>query len=132
MGRWFSHFRDSEFLISQIIYHKPNIRKSLIKRFPYIIIDECQDLSSTQLTILNCMVKDGLKVFFIGDLNQSIYKFREVEPGLITDFITNNNLVKLQLSNNFRSNQKIVDVFVRYSPTKLLETKSNIYTIALF
>lgn len=107
----FLTFRDSEFLILQIIHTKKNIRENIVKRFPYIIIDECQDLSPMQLIILNYLVKDGLKVFFIGDLNQSIYKFREVNPQLITEFIYRNNLAKLSLLNNFRSNQKIVDVF---------------------
>ena len=118
-GDGFLTFRDCELLILQIIYDKPNIRKNIIKRFPYILIDECQDLSPMQLIILNHLVNDGLKVFFIGDLNQSIYKFREVDPQLITKFIGEKKLVNLCLSNNFRSNQKIVDVFCKIFPNNI-------------
>jgi DNA helicase-2/ATP-dependent DNA helicase PcrA len=115
----FLTFRDSEYIILQIIHNKKTIREKFIKRFPYLLIDECQDLSPMQLIILNYLVKDGLKVFFIGDLNQSIYKFREVNPQLITEFINRNSLVKLSLLNNFRSNQKIVDVFRKVFPSSI-------------
>ncbi|HEY5536187.1 MAG TPA: ATP-dependent helicase [Ignavibacteria bacterium] len=110
-GDGFLTFRDCEYIILQILHNKQNIRKNIIKRFPYVLIDECQDLSPMQLIILNYLVEDGLNVFFIGDLNQSIYKFREVDPQRITEFIGENKLVNLHLSINFRSNQKIVDVF---------------------
>jgi len=116
----FLTFRDCELIILRIIHNKPNIRKNIIKRFPNILIDECQDLSPMQLIILNYLVKDGLKVFFIGDLNQSIYKFREVDPQLITNFISEYKLVNLRLSNNFRSNQKIVDVFCKVFPNTIV------------
>jgi DNA helicase-2/ATP-dependent DNA helicase PcrA len=116
----FLTFRDSEFLIFQIIEKKPKIKISLIKRFPNIIIDECQDLSPMQLVILYCLVKDGLKIHFIGDLNQSIYWFRDVDPQIIRNFIVANNLKVLYLSNNFRSNQKIVDVFCKVFPNTIV------------
>lgn len=119
-GDGFLTFRDSELLILEIIYNRQNIRKSIIKRFPYIIIDECQDLSPMQLIILDYLMKDGLKFFFIGDLNQSIYLFREVNPHLITNFIIDNRLINLPLSTNFRSNQKIVDVFCKVFPNNIV------------
>jgi len=116
----FLTFRDSEFLVLRIIHQKEGIRKKLIKRFPYLIIDECQDLSPMQLIILHSLVQDGLKVHFIGDLNQSIYKFREVKPKNISDFIDQEGLIKLKLINNFRSNQKIVDVFCKIFPGSIV------------
>ena len=88
----------------KILSNKQNIRNILIKRFPHIIIDECQDLSPMQLVILDYLVHNGLKIYFVGDLNQSIYKFREVDPQQITKFIITNKLINLRLSNNFRSN----------------------------
>jgi DNA helicase-2/ATP-dependent DNA helicase PcrA len=116
----FVTFRDCELIILRIFHSKKDIKKKFIKRFPTIIIDECQDLSPTQLVILQCLVREGLKIHFIGDLNQSIYKFREVNPGLITDFISKNNLIKLELTNNFRSNQSIVDTFCKIFPKNIV------------
>ena len=128
----FLTFRDCELIILQIIHNKPNIRKNIIKRFPHILIDECQDLSPMQLIILTYLVKDGLKVFFIGDLNQSIYKFREVDPQLITKFISENKLINLRLSNNFRSNQKIVDVFCKVFPNSIVGNEEQLLKNCLF
>ena len=46
----------------------------------------------------------------IGDLNQAIYSFKDAFPEVLTEHIQENGFEKLQLSNNFRSTQKIVDV----------------------
>ena len=116
----FVTFRDSELIILKIFYSKKEIKKKFIKRFPIIFIDECQDLSPTQLVILQCLVKEGLKIHFIGDLNQSIYKFREVNPELIIKFIDKYKLKKLELTNNFRSNQSIVDAFCKIFPKSIV------------
>jgi DNA helicase-2/ATP-dependent DNA helicase PcrA len=107
----FLTFRDCEYLTYKILKHNENIRKRLVKRFPYVIIDECQDLSPIQLTIISQLFLDGLKIHLIGDLNQSIYKFREVNPQLIQNFVANGSLNPLKLTNCYRSNQKIVNVF---------------------
>lgn len=128
----FLTFRDGELLILRIIMDNPKIRKSFIKRFPFIIIDECQDLAPIQLKILDYLVKDGLKVFLIGDLNQSIYKFREVEPKKISKFISDNKLVNLYLSNNFRSNQKIVDVLCEVFPNSIVGNEIQLLKNCLF
>ena len=45
----------------------------LSKRFPLIIIDECQDLSWVQLNILKKLQEQESTLHFIGDLNQAIY-----------------------------------------------------------
>lgn len=127
----FVTFRDCELIILKIFHSKKEIKKKFIKRFPIIIIDECQDLSPTQLVILQCLVKEGLKIHFIGDLNQSIYKFREVNPSLITDFIADNSLSKLGLTINFRSNQSIVDVFCKIFPKSILGKETTHFTTSL-
>ena len=116
----FLTFRDCEFIVINILVQNDGIKRKLIKRFPYLIIDECQDLSPMQLIILQYLIEGGMKVHFIGDLNQSIYKFREVRPKDVLDFITKQGLIKLPLTNNFRSNQNIVDVFEKIYPGNIL------------
>ncbi len=87
----FVTFKDSEFIILQIIKKKENLLNKFVKRFPLIIIDECQDLSPIQLLILQKLLNKGANLFFVGDLNQAIYKFREVNPDLIKQFINTNH-----------------------------------------
>lgn len=84
--------------------------KKLAKKFQLIIIDECQDLSFEQLNILKAMMLNGTKLHFVGDLNQAIYEFRDVDPNDIINFITNNGFREIQLTKNFRSCQKIVNI----------------------
>lgn len=84
--------------------------KKLAKRFQLIIVDECQDLSFEQLNILKAMMLNGTKLHFVGDLNQSIYEFRDVDPNDIINFITDNGFREIQLTKNFRSCQKIVNI----------------------
>ena len=82
----------------------------LVRRYPLIIIDECQDLSEEQLTILQAFADNGAKLHFIGDLHQAIYGFRDVEPVKVKNFVNNNNFTSFQLTRNFRSCQNIVDL----------------------
>ncbi|HDX8444966.1 TPA: ATP-dependent helicase [Aeromonas hydrophila] len=82
----------------------------LVKRYPLIIIDECQDLSEEQLTILQALANNGAILHFVGDLHQAIYGFRDVEPIKVTEFVTNNDFLHLKLTRNFRSCQNIINV----------------------
>lgn len=84
--------------------------KKIAKKFQLIIIDECQDLSFEQLNILKAMMLNGTKLHFVGDLNQAIYEFRDVDPNDIINFITDNGFREIQLTKNFRSCQKIVNI----------------------
>lgn len=108
----FATYRDIQYLaitaITQAKYQY--FLTLLVKRYPLIIIDECQDLSEEQLIILQVLANNGSKLHFIGDLHQSIYSFREVEPRKVEKFVLDNNFEKLQLSRNFRSCQNIVNL----------------------
>ncbi len=82
----------------------------LAKRYPIIIIDECQDLSDEQLFILKKLSDLGVKLHFIGDLHQAIYSFRDVDPIKVKHFVQENKFLQLQLTRNFRSCQNIIDL----------------------
>ena len=84
--------------------------QNLARRFPLIIIDECQDLSQIQLLILEKLTDVGVKLHFIGDLNQSIYEFRNSDPKIILDFINDLKFESFHLTKNHRSVQSIVNL----------------------
>ena len=73
------------------------------------MVDECQDLAFSQLQILHELHKHGTKLHFIGDLDQSIYKFRNIDPSETKLFIEQLGTKELRLSENYRSCQPIVD-----------------------
>ncbi|ELV8729017.1 UvrD-helicase domain-containing protein [Vibrio fluvialis] len=84
--------------------------QQLSQRYPLIIVDECQDLCFEQLVILQKLSDAGVKLHFIGDLHQAIYGFRDVDPQAVKQFVVDNNFLNLELTRNFRSCQKIINL----------------------
>ena len=58
--------------------------KDLAKRFDYILVDECQDTNRAQETIFSA-ISSGGNLFFVGDVKQSIYRFRQAMPELFLE-----------------------------------------------
>lgn len=108
-----STYADAEFICYFLLEKNESILLNLVKRFPYIIIDECQDLSINQLEILKLLHRKGSIIQFVGDNNQSIYEFKKVYVEKINAFIKHCKLTELLLTKNFRSNQKIVDISLK-------------------
>jgi len=108
----FSTYSDIELLAIKILNDGGlnNFSQNLASRFPLIIIDECQDLGEVQLSILYKLANFGVKLHFIGDLNQSIYKFRNCEPNNILEFTKTLGFELFPLTTNHRSVQPIVDL----------------------
>lgn len=108
----FTTYADAEFLCYYLLKNNTSILENIVKRFPIIVIDECQDLSNNQLEILKLLIQKGSIIHFVGDNNQSIYEFKKVYVEKINTFISENKLTERLLTKNFRSNQKIVNVSI--------------------
>lgn len=106
----FVTYQDVEYLSYSLLSEYKDASSLISKRFPVIIIDECQDLAWPQLQILQQLLDKGTIIHFIGDLNQGIYSFRKVDPEKVKQFADDNHFSKLLLTQNFRSLQPIVDV----------------------
>lgn len=82
-------------------------------RFESIFIDEYQDSSLLQEEIIR-LISRGDNVYMVGDVKQSIYKFRLADPDI---FVGKYNTfecdpdtgIRIDLNRNFRSRQKIID-----------------------
>lgn len=116
-------FSDMEHLALKILvkkYENGNIVKSEIakkyeNKFEEIAIDEYQDSNLVQEYILTS-VSRGNNIFMVGDVKQSIYKFRQARPKLFLDKYDSYKLDpvngedrKIQLFKNFRSRSNILD-----------------------
>ena len=97
------------------ILRKPEAAETLKRRFRYIFVDEYQDTNRIQETLISSIARHD-NVFRVGDVKQSIYKFRQAEPSIFEDlyrrFSDPGNVegTAIDLSMNFRSN----DATVRY------------------
>jgi len=86
------------------------------KKFMEILIDEYQDSNLVQESILTS-ISNGRNIFMVGDVKQSIYKFRQARPELFLDkyekYTIEDNIEgkgnKIQLFKNFRSRENILD-----------------------
>lgn len=94
---------------------KTEIAKRYSEKFVEVAIDEYQDSNEVQELILSS-VSNGKNTFMVGDIKQSIYKFRKACPKLFAEkyekySLEGNELgLKIQLFKNFRSRQNILDV----------------------
>ena len=91
------------------------VAKAYAKKFEEIAIDEYQDSNNVQEQILKS-VSRGNNIFTVGDVKQSIYRFRKACPELFLDkyhrysLTGNEDGLKIQLFKNFRSRENIIDI----------------------
>lgn len=78
-------------------YVPSNIAKEIQEKFEEIAIDEYQDSNLVQEYILNSVSK-GNNIFMVGDIKQSIYRFRQARPELFLEKYKNYS--KIEESNN--------------------------------
>lgn len=94
----------------ELIKNEPYVRKALEAKYPWIIVDEYQDLGKPLheliLTLLNLT---RIKVFAVGDADQSIYYFQGAAPDYLIELSQRQDVSCIQLKNNYRSSQTIVD-----------------------
>ena len=93
------------------------IAKKYQEKYKEIAIDEYQDSNLVQEYILTS-VSNGKNIFMVGDVKQSIYKFRQARPDLflnkyknykLKENIEDNDNLKIQLFKNFRSREEVLD-----------------------
>ncbi len=87
-------------------------------KFSEILVDEYQDGNMVQEIIINMLSREDRgnpNVFMVGDVKQSIYRFRQAKPELFMKKYNSYSSVsdglyrKIQLFKNFRSRKEVVD-----------------------
>ena len=93
-----------------------DVAKKYKEKYIEIAIDEYQDSNLVQEYILNAVSK-GDNIFMVGDVKQSIYKFRQAMPELFLDKYKNYKKIedkkqednlKIKLFKNFRSRENVL------------------------
>ena len=120
-------FHDIEHFALKILLKEENgtiveteVAKKYKEKFNEIAIDEYQDSNLVQEYILTT-ISNGKNIFMVGDVKQSIYKFRQARPELflqkynsykMPDEATNEckENTKIQLFQNFRSRSSVLDI----------------------
>ncbi|QBP18128.1 helicase-exonuclease AddAB subunit AddA [Acetilactobacillus jinshanensis] len=127
-------FIDIERAALKILETSQDVRDHFQNQFHEIMIDEYQDDNELQDAIIKLVAKhnpktgDTTNVFMVGDVKQSIYRFRSADPKLFLhkDHAYNkpnpNGNQEIILSRNYRSTQNI-DRFVNWVFTQVMDEK---------
>lgn len=102
----FANFDDMNNIAYKVLFSSKPTCEIIAKKFPIIIVDECQDLSWIEMQILKKLMNVGSIIHFIGDLNQSIWEFKRVDPQDTREFVR--GFKTLSLTDNFRCCDPIV------------------------
>ena len=88
----------------------PTVGKKIRKQYPYILIDEFQDLNPDQWAAIRLMFPKGSNITAIGDYRQSIYGFRGAKKDVLNEFKIFYDAVVYELNLCYRCNPAILDV----------------------
>ena len=119
-------FSDLERMALRILAN-PDIREEIASRYDGVFVDEYQDISAVQEAILNALKRDvsretsGVpqRYFYVGDVKQSIYRFRQADPtlfmGKAKSFSPDRDAParRITLNANFRSRETVLSAVNR-------------------
>lgn len=109
-------FSDAEHLTVRLLENE-EVCDLLRHQFTEIMVDEYQDTNEVQNVLFNALSKNGRNLFLVGDVKQSIYRFRLADPTIflrkyetwpLAEQAKDGEPRKLILSRNFRSRPQVL------------------------
>jgi DNA helicase-2/ATP-dependent DNA helicase PcrA len=94
----------------ELFYDDEEILEKYQDKFQYILIDEYQDTNPVQYKLTKLLASKHRNIFVVGDMNQSIYAFRQADYKNIINFEKDYkecNTIKLE--ENYRSTNNILN-----------------------
>ena len=91
------------------------LARQISERYTEIMVDEYQDVSRVQDRLFHAISREGNNLFFVGDLKQSIYRFRLADPEIFTEKTEAFSIAPqygagllIRLQENFRSRWEVL------------------------
>ena len=104
-------FNDIALLAIKIVKENDNVALELKNNFKEIMIDEYQDTNDLQEEFIKYISSNN--VYMVGDIKQSIYRFRNANPNIFKNKYDNYSQkiggIKIDLNKNFRSRKEVLD-----------------------
>ena len=104
-------FTDIANLAIKLVKENISVKEELKSSFKEIMIDEYQDTNDLQEILIN-MISDN-NVYMVGDIKQSIYRFRNANPDIFKEkYNKYSNHIggeKIDLNKNFRSREEVLN-----------------------
>ncbi len=104
-------FNDIALLAIKLVKENKEIKEEIKTSFKEILLDEYQDTNDIQETFINEISNNN--VYMVGDIKQSIYRFRNANPSIFKNKYDNysnkNGGIKIDLNKNFRSRKEVIE-----------------------
>lgn len=104
-------FVDISKLAIKIVKENKEIREEIKNYFQEILVDEYQDTSDLQEEFISLIANNN--VYMVGDIKQSIYRFRNANPNIFKNkydnYAKHNGGMKIDLLKNFRSRSEVLN-----------------------
>jgi DNA helicase-2/ATP-dependent DNA helicase PcrA len=95
---------------SELLNAVPSVAKKIRRQYPFVLIDEFQDLNPDQWMAVRLIWPKGSNITAIGDHRQAIYSFRGSQKGVLDKFKLFYDAKVFELSLNYRCNPSILSV----------------------
>lgn len=104
-------FTDIANLAIKLVKENVSVKEELKSSFKEIMIDEYQDTNDLQEILINMISNNN--VYMVGDIKQSIYRFRNANPDIFKEkYNKYSNHIggeKIDLNKNFRSREEVLN-----------------------
>lgn len=94
----------------ELFMERDDILDKYQEHFQYILVDEYQDTNPVQYKLCKLLASKYRNIFVVGDMNQSIYAFRQADYKNIINFENDYpECVSIKLEENYRSTNNILN-----------------------
>ena len=99
-------FEDMIIHAANLLETCPDLRKTYQDKYPYLLVDEFQDISPADFRLISLLSEN---LFAVGDDDQAIYGFRGGDSEIMQKFTARRDVVKYEITRNYRSTSTIVE-----------------------
>jgi DNA helicase-2/ATP-dependent DNA helicase PcrA len=107
-------FADMVPLVVRAMDRSETYRRNITSAYDHLLVDEYQDVNPGQICLIDHFVDDNVKLWAVGDDDQTLYAFRASDVRYILEFATNYPGAEIHVLNrNYRSSPEIVEAAKR-------------------
>lgn len=118
---------DDLIIYTILLLSKEEVADWVHSNIKYVMVDESQDTNVAQFMLAKLFAGNN-NVMLVGDVNQSIYAFRNAKPQYLENFAnTHPNTVKMRLEQNYRSTKTIIEAANRVIGYNKFGTKLHMF-----
>ncbi|RKU28677.1 hypothetical protein C6497_07910 [Candidatus Poribacteria bacterium] len=99
-------FEDMVIFAANLLETYPDIRQTYCERFPFVLVDEFQDIAPSDFRLISNLSEN---LFAVGDDDQAIYSFRGGDSKIMLQFSERNDVKKYEITRNYRCTSTIVE-----------------------